>query len=511
MFIFCKKEKNEYNKIKQIYNIKNKNMSLKNKYLSYEITTIPELDLVSYTQKNQKNFNMFELDNIYFKKTNTEKLNLINDILEWNYVIFDTETTWLNKFWESLPFQIAAKRYVNHKEVESLDLIINIWKVSDEILEMTGFTQADIDNWMSLNSALQKFLQFISNTKYVLAHNADFDVAIMNNVLVKENYYLKNKVYINCSMQLYYTVYKHIFKKNVIGSSLDQLALVLFWEVISDEKRHQADYDVELVNYLLVKIKEDIELDLKSKNSLINKALEIDEYLFEQNNILKNRNKDKDVISYVHDLGVKVYELYNDYLNIYSENLKITNAISNFVNERIDAWEKIILNDEYEQVKYYIRKNKPYRVVDARYTLTYNYIKTKIYLNSWEEIQFFFHEDDDFTDLYISNEEELAMYLNQVIDNRNTLLDLQIRINYILKMLKEHRKYSRFSNYGIDNKMIVFKDENTIGSIPRTVNKKTILEDYNKWLINSLEDLETINKLNTTLIIERNLTSLFDN
>jgi len=48
---------------------------------TYNIVDIDELGMSCYTQPSNANFAMYKLDNIYFKKTNTEKINLISELV----------------------------------------------------------------------------------------------------------------------------------------------------------------------------------------------------------------------------------------------------------------------------------------------------------------------------------------------------------------------------------------------------------------------------------------------
>ena len=467
-----------------------------------------------YTQPSNANFAMYKLDNIYFKKTNTEKINLISELVSWgNYVIFDTETNGINNFGESLPFQIAAIKYRNGVEVNRMNIIMNIWDIPENILEMTWFLQEDIDHWISLEDWIIQFNQFVRWEKYIVAHNASFDVSIVNNALVKTGTYLWKDIQVLCSMQMYYTIYKHIFELGISWSSLDQLSHILLWINISNEDRHKADYDVLLVQELLEKMKADIEYDYSLENSRINRVLEIETKLKWKIARVSGVDYNTDfIINFVHNLGEDISNLFTEYYEDYFlRNIEIANAVSDFITERSgEDYPQIFLRDELNKLTYYIKKNRPFIVIDERYAKTWSKTSTKIYTDSGYEITFFRENPKHETDLVIDSEEALTFTIEEFVNNKNKMMKIQMHIQYLLKIIKAHRYKSNFSRYWDEWKWIYFKVTKELAKNERMIDVMNIKADIDSWYIKTLDDLYEVKDYNTTLLVEQNLSNLFN-
>jgi len=482
----------------------------------YKITEIKDLNLTSFTQPWNYKLNMFKLDNLYFYN-NIEKIEKIKDlILNWDYIIFDTETNGLNYFGEALPFQISAIRYRNWKEVERFNTMINIWEIPSEILELTKFKQEDIDNGTSLSNAIRNFLNFVWNEKYVIAHNASFDVGILNNALVASNIYMWWQINIICSMQLYYIVYKYFFKLWISGSSLDQLSIILMWINLNKDLRHEAIYDVLIVAELLEKIKKDISYDLNLwDNSFIKKVITDENFILKQiENIKYNKNNDK-IINFVNDIAEQIDDMYLEYNDLFYENLNIATAIIRFIETKVDKERTIFLYDELNELTYYIRLLDKYTNIDNKYLLSWAQNTVVPFTVNWQlEVSFFEKEWIDFTNISNINSEESLLYYSDIfINNKNKLIELQIAINNRLKMVKAHQWVTwnlRYVN-NKTNKWIIFRPETKIKYNEKLLNTNIIQEDIEKWYINTKEDLLEIKENSSNnIIIEKNLSNIFN-
>jgi len=482
----------------------------------YKVTEVKDLKLKSFTQPWNYKFKMFKLDNLYFYN-NIEKISKIKDlILNWDYVIFDTETNGLNYFWESLPFQISAIRYRDWKEVERFNVMINIWKIPDEILTLTSFKQEDIDNGISLNDAMKQFLNFIWNEKYIIAHNASFDVSILNNVLVSNDIYINKEINIICSMQLYYIIYKYFFKLWISGSSLDQLSIILMWINLNKDSRHEAIYDVLIVAELLEKIKKDIIYDWSLwEDSYIKKTITDEEFILKQIDNIKFNKNDEKIIKFVNDIAEQIDDLYFEYNELFYQNLNIANAITRFLESKIDDERSVFLYDELNELTYYIRLLDKYTNIDNKYLLSWAQNTVTPYtLNSDLEVTFFEKEGIDFTDISdINSEESLVYYSDIFIKNKNKLIELQISINNRLKLVKAHQWATGFLRYvnNKTNKGLIFKPETKIRYNEKLLNVNSIQEDISNWYINTKEDLlEIKDNTSNNIIIEKNLSNIFN-
>jgi len=462
---------------------------------------------------------MYKLKNIYFLNNNIEKLNLINDIVKkWDYIIFDTETNGLNHFWESLPFQIAAIKYRKWVEIDRINIIVNLGvKIDDEILELTSFKQSDIDNWISPKEAIKLFNNFVYWEKYIIAHNASFDVSIINNLMVATNTYISKSIDVYCSMQMYYTIYKHIFWLWISWSNLDQLSNILLWEPYDDTKRHQADYDILLTKKLLDKIKLDIDFDLsKWDNSEIKKVSQIEENINKKIEYIKNFPKDKKTMDFLNDVWVKINNLYNNYYEKYHiPNIIIANTITKFLQEK--TWleyPEIYLRNEKNNITYYIKKRQIYEDIDKKYLNKWSKIEKKYYTNKWYEISFFIF-DNDYNlfsdDVVINNEETLNYFLKKYIEQKNNMMKIQREIQYLLKIIKEHKKTSTLSYYWKWNKWINIKTNRVNWYNEKFLDIIEINNDIKKWLVKNINDLMSYPDYNTALLVEENLCNKIKN
>ena len=47
----------------------------------------------------------------------------------------------------------------------------------------------------------------------------------------------------------------------------------------------------------------------------------------------------------------------------------------------------------------------------------------------------------------INNPEELSIFIKEYVENKTKMIELQMKINYLLKIVRAHRYESRFSHY----------------------------------------------------------------
>lgn len=450
----------------------------------YDISEISEIDLISYTQHPFSKNKKFTLDNMYFKK-DKEKFELMEDVLwKWDYIIFDTETSWRNLLWEDIPFQISAIKYRNNIEVDRLNVIMNIWEIPQVVLDLTWFSQELINKtWISLVDGLQKFIKFIQYDKYLIAHNADFDVAILNNALVATDLFINKDISVLCSMQIYYTVYKHYFKQWVGWSSLDLLWYTLINVNINDEKRHQADFDCEVVKVLLEKISMDILKDYESENSKIIHTIDVSDTV-ERNIYAVSKNyKDEKIINWLHERWTQISDLFEDY-------------IDNYYLLARDIWDSIIKyfqlkqKEEYPEIIYnnfYIKRNKEFDFVKEEYLESYSSTKIKAFTKKWYEIDFFNNDfiENDANIYKINSEKELMEYIIEFKRLKTEMVSIQMQISSLLKIIKAHHNSSWYSKYW---DLTIIK-EKSIWYNQRMPSIKKIESAINKWLIKSKDDL----------------------
>jgi len=96
-----------------------------------------------------------------------------------DYVIFDIETTGLNKDNDYI-IEIGALKYKNNVLIEEFSYLINPKiKLPDIITEITGITDKDLENKETIDTVLPKFINFIEDLP-LLAHNISFDIGFIN-------------------------------------------------------------------------------------------------------------------------------------------------------------------------------------------------------------------------------------------------------------------------------------------------------------------------------------------
>jgi DNA polymerase-3 subunit alpha (Gram-positive type) len=97
---------------------------------------------------------------------------MLNDA---TYVVFDIETTGLSVIYDTL-IEIAGVKIKSGTVIDRFSTFINPMKpISEFTSELTGITNADVQNAPKLEEALQKFYEF-SKDAILVAHNASFDL-----------------------------------------------------------------------------------------------------------------------------------------------------------------------------------------------------------------------------------------------------------------------------------------------------------------------------------------------
>ena len=96
-----------------------------------------------------------------------------------DYVVFDIETTGLNKEKDFI-IEIGALKYRNNILVEEFNYLINPQiKLPEIITTITGIKDEDLINKETIDIILPKFLEFIEDLP-LIAHNYVFDLGFIN-------------------------------------------------------------------------------------------------------------------------------------------------------------------------------------------------------------------------------------------------------------------------------------------------------------------------------------------
>lgn len=106
-----------------------------------------------------------------FSKPNNTHLN--------NYTVIDIETTGLNPNYCEI-IEVAALKICNGNIISTFNSLIKPSHIiSDEISNLTGIKQSELDNAALLTDVLPKYLDFISDDM-IVGHNVNFDIRFIN-------------------------------------------------------------------------------------------------------------------------------------------------------------------------------------------------------------------------------------------------------------------------------------------------------------------------------------------
>lgn len=108
------------------------------------------------------------------------------------FVVVDIETTGFNPNRDSI-IEIGAIKVVNHKVVDTYNVLINIGKsLSTEISNLTGITNKDLAGGVTIDDAMDSFHEFIGDW-LLMGYNVNFDVNFLyDNTLTYTDLVLRN-------------------------------------------------------------------------------------------------------------------------------------------------------------------------------------------------------------------------------------------------------------------------------------------------------------------------------
>ena len=168
--------------------------------------------------------------------------NSKNQSLLDEYVVFDLETTGLNREYNKI-IEIGAVKVKNGKIIDRFSTFINPHeKLSQDIINLTSITDDMLVDAPEENEMLPKFFDFFGDSVLV-AHNAKFDTGFIKKWAERNNKTLKNTVLdtVGLSRTIFTDMSKHTL--NVIAKKLD----------ISLENHHRAIDDAEATAHIFIK------------------------------------------------------------------------------------------------------------------------------------------------------------------------------------------------------------------------------------------------------------------
>ena len=104
---------------------------------------------------------------------NNKENNFVDD-----YVVFDLETTGLDPVLDKI-IEIGALKYKDNELVDKFSFLINPeCLLPDIIVNITGITDEELKNELTIKDVLPKFLNFIEDLP-LIAHNSQFDLSFI--------------------------------------------------------------------------------------------------------------------------------------------------------------------------------------------------------------------------------------------------------------------------------------------------------------------------------------------
>ncbi len=195
--------------------------------------------------------------------------NSKNQNLNSSFVVFDLETTGLNKEINKI-IEIGAVKIQNGDIVDRYSTFINPnEKLSEEIINLTNITDDMLEGARLEDEVLSEFFEFFKDSVLV-AHNANFDVGFIKNWARKHNIEF-NFTFVD-TVGLSRTLFP-----NEINHRLDTICKRLNVEL---ESHHRAVDDAEATAHIFLKFKEILEKEyqvstLDMVNELANKNIEV--------------------------------------------------------------------------------------------------------------------------------------------------------------------------------------------------------------------------------------------
>jgi DNA polymerase III epsilon subunit family exonuclease len=173
-----------------------------------------------------------------------EKLSEI-DPLNSEYIVFDTETTGLNRTVDKI-IELAAIRVKDGKIVDRYDeFIYPGTTVKANITQLTGITNNMLLGQPEENTRIPEFVQFLEKEPYefVVAHNGNFDFEMLKAACRRIGVPMPMRVLVDTIK-----VAKAVLPKGAPGSPVDYKQVTLAQHYGIKYSAHRAINDVEALN-----------------------------------------------------------------------------------------------------------------------------------------------------------------------------------------------------------------------------------------------------------------------
>lgn len=136
------------------------------------------VNIVRMEDQSNRNFPIANYYNIESSYRDRKYIELKDDSMPRDYIVFDTETTGLEPCSERI-IEIGAIKYINHIKIDEYNqLIYPEMRVSNFITDLTGITNRDLIEQPLFKDVYMDFIDFIEDLP-LIAHNAPFDIKMV--------------------------------------------------------------------------------------------------------------------------------------------------------------------------------------------------------------------------------------------------------------------------------------------------------------------------------------------
>ena len=164
------------------------------------------------------------------------------------YVVFDLETTGLNALEGEEIIEIGAVKIKDGEIIDRFDELIKPTKpISDHISSITNITNEMVQDKDTELNVLNRFLKWVGNDYYLVAHNANFDLSFIKAAYLKYDLGRINYTVIDTlGISRFLTPSERYHNLTVLMERYN-----INWD---ENKHHRADYDAEGTALVLVKL-----------------------------------------------------------------------------------------------------------------------------------------------------------------------------------------------------------------------------------------------------------------
>ena len=125
-------------------------------------------------------------DSFYFRKSYRNHLDPNTDIFKTSWVVFDLETTGLNKNVDRV-IEIGAVKFIDGEEMDRFSSLVNTTKaIPDLIKNLTGITNQMLEGKPTIDQLIPKLIEFFKGSLLV-CHNTAFDMIMLDAELKRIN------------------------------------------------------------------------------------------------------------------------------------------------------------------------------------------------------------------------------------------------------------------------------------------------------------------------------------